>query len=275
MEIAGKTALVTGATGGLGRAISEALAERGAKLVLSSRRESELEEMVRTLPGGGHRFVVSDLGRPGAVAELVEAAGEIDILVANAGLHGTGRIGGVPEEEIETTLRVNLEVPIMLAKALLEPMQERGRGHMVFVSSLAGKAASPRSSVYNATKFGLRGFALGLMADLKGGPVGASLVSPGFVRDAGMFATSGAKTPPGIGTATPRQVGDAVVTAIEKNKVEVTVAPLPLRIMAHLGLAMPSLSLFLQTSKTGQKAADGLATGHRLRDSKEKAGTKS
>lgn len=273
MEIAGKTALVTGATGGLGRAISESLAARGAKLVLSSRREAELEEMTRTLPGEGHRYVVSDLATPGAVPELVAAAGDIDILVANAGLHGTGRIGGVPAEEIEATLRVNLEAPILLARALIDPMRERGEGHLVFISSLAGKAASPRSSIYNATKFGLRGFALGLMADLKGGPVGASLVSPGFIREAGMFAASGAKTPPGIGTASPQQVADAVVTAIEKGKVEITVAPLLVRIMTHIGLAWPSLSLLLQTSRTGQKAAEGLATGHRLRDSKEKAGT--
>src|SRR5690606_1774913 len=129
-------------------------------------------------------------------------------------------------------------------------------------------------TMYNATKFGLRGFALALMADLKGGPVGASLVSPGFVRDAGMFAASGAKPPPGIGTATPDQVGRAVVSAIEKRRVEVTVAPLPLRIMAHLGLAMPSLSLLLQTGKAGRRAAENVASGHRLRDSKEKAGTK-
>ena len=275
VEIAGKTALLTGATGGLGRAIAEALALRGAKMVLSSRRQAELEEMAATLPGQGHSVVVSDLSEAGAVEALVEAAGPVDILIANAGLHGTGRLGGVPEDEIEATLRVNLEAPMLLAKALLGPMQERGDGHLVFISSLAGKAASPRSSVYNATKFGLRGFALGLMADLKGGPVGASVVSPGFVRDAGMFATSGAKAPPGIGTATPQQVADAVVTAIEKRRVEIAVAPLPLRIMAHIGMAMPSLSLLLQTSKAGQRAADGLATGHRLRDSQEKAGTKS
>lgn len=230
--------------------------------------------MAAGLVGGGHRVIPGDLAEPGAVDELVAAAGQVDILVANAGLHGTGRLGGVPEAEIEATLRVNLEAPILLAKALLGPMQERGSGHMVFISSLAGKAASPRSSVYNATKFGLRGFALGLAADLKGGPVGASLVSPGFVREAGMFATSGAKPPPGIGTATPEQVAQAVVSAIEKSRVEVAVAPLPLRVMAHVGMAMPSLSLLLQTSKTGQRAADGLATGHRLRDSQEKAGTK-
>lgn len=275
MDIAGKTVLLTGATGGLGAAIAEALAARGATLILTSRREKELEELAAALPGNGHRTLVSDLAEPGAVSELVEAAGPVDILVANAGLHGTGLIENLSEEEIAKTLRVNVEAPILLARALVEPMRQRGQGHFVFVSSLAGKAASPRSSIYNATKFGLRGFALGLMADLKGGPVGASLVSPGFVRDAGMFAASGAKTPPGIGTATPQQVGQAVVSAIEKKRVEVAVAPMLLRIMAHLGLVFPSISLLLQSGKAGRRVAENVATGHKLRDSKEKAGTTS
>ena len=104
-------------------------------------------------------------------------------------------------------------------------MRERGDGHLVFVSSLSGKAPSPRSSVYASTKFGLRGFALCLRADLAGTGVGVSLVSPGFIRDAGMFADSGAKPPPGIGTSTPEEVAAGVVKAIERNKVEIAVAP--------------------------------------------------
>lgn len=274
MDLAGKTALLTGATGGLGRAIASTLAERGVTLVLSSRQEAELERMAAELPGGGHRYIVSDLAEVGAAHELAAQTGDVDILVANAGLHGTGQLPELSEEEIERTLRVNVEAPIILAKALLPSMQERGYGHLVFVASLAGKAASPRSSIYNATKFGLRGFALGLMADLKGGPVGASLVSPGFIRDAGMFAASGAKPPPGIGTGTPEQVGRAVVNAIEKERVEVTVAPLPLRMLAHLGLALPSLSLLLQSGRAGQRAAANVAAGHKQRESNEKAGTK-
>lgn len=273
VDLAGKTALLTGATGGLGRAIAAALAERGVTLVLSSRQGDELERLAAELPGSGHRFIVSDLAEVGAAAELAAAAGDVDIVVANAGLHGTGRLPELSEAEIERTLRVNVEAPIILAKTLIPAMQERGEGHVVFIASLAGKAASPRSSIYNATKFGLRGFALGLMADLKGGSVGASLVSPGFIRDAGMFAVTGAKTPPGIGTGTPEQVGKAVVNAIEKKKIEVTVAPLPLRMLAHLGLALPSLSLLLQSGKAGQRAAEKVASGHKQRESKEKAGT--
>ena len=85
-------------------------------------------------------------------------------------------------------LEVNLRAPIALARALAPAMIARGSGHIVFISSLAGKAAAPASSIYSATKFGLRGFALGLREDLRPHGVGVSVVLPGFIRDAGMFA---------------------------------------------------------------------------------------
>jgi short-subunit dehydrogenase len=135
-------------------------------------------------------------------------------------------------------------------------------GQLVFVASLSGKAASPRSSVYNATKFGLRGFALGLRADLNPRGVGVSLVSPGFIREAGMFADAGAKPPPGMGTARPEQVGDGVVKAIERNRVEVTVATIQQRIGAHIALISPTISDKAQSGSAGQKAAEEIASGH-------------
>jgi short-subunit dehydrogenase len=141
-------------------------------------------------------------------------------------------------------------------------MLEAGSGHLVFVASLSGKAASPHTSVYNATKFGLRGFALGLRADLDPKGVGVSIVSPGFIREAGMFADAGSKPPPGMGTSTPEQVGAGVVKAIERNKVEVTVAPLPQRAGAHLALISPSLGVKAQSGSAGQKAARAIADGH-------------
>jgi short-subunit dehydrogenase len=141
-------------------------------------------------------------------------------------------------------------------------MVERGSGHLVFVSSLSGKVASPRSSIYNATKFGLRGFALGLRSDLGPKGIGVSLVSPGFVREAGMFAEAGAKPPPGMGTTTPAKVAAATVKAIEHDKVEAVVAPLQLRAMSHFALATPSISVRAQSGSAGQKAAKAVADGH-------------
>jgi len=260
MELAGRTALLTGATGGLGRAIAKALAGRDATLVLSGRKADALDALAAELPGE-HRVAPSDLAEPGAAEKLAADAGDVDILIANAGLPGTGRLEDFTVERLTGTLRVNLEAPMLLARALEKGMRERGSGHMVFVASLAGKAASPRSTVYNATKFGLRGFALALQADLAGTGVGASLVSPGFIREAGMFADSGAKSPPGMGTSAPQEVATAVVKAIEHNKVEVAVAPLMQRTLAHVGLATPGLSLKIQSGSAGQKAAAAVAKG--------------
>jgi short-subunit dehydrogenase len=259
MELAGKTALLTGATGGLGRAIAKALAGRGATLVLSGRKAEALEALAAELPGEGHRVLPSDLAEAGAAEKLAAEAGDVDVLVANAGLPGTGRLPEVTSEQLVGTLRVNLEAPMLLARAVEERMLERGSGHMVFIASLSGKSATPLSSIYNATKFGLRGFALGLRADLDPLGIGVSIVSPGTIREAGMYADSGADPIPGLGTGSPQQVADAVVKAIEQNKVEISVAPIQQRLLAHFALATPAISVKVASGDSGQKAAAAVA----------------
>lgn len=262
MEIAARTALLTGATGGLGRAIAQGLAADGAVLVLSGRREADLQALAESLPGSDHRVVVADLAEDGEAERLAEAAAGVDILVANAGLPGAGWLAEFSAEEVKRALRVNLEAPMLLARALFPEMLERGAGHLVFVSSLSGKSASPRTSIYNATKFGLRGFALGLRTDLAPRGIGVSLVSPGFVREAGMFADAGGKTPPGLGTTTPAAVAAAVKKAITADKVEIAVAPLLDRVAAHAGLVSPRASVLAQSGSVGQKAAAAVTDGH-------------
>jgi short-subunit dehydrogenase len=262
MELAGRTALLTGATGGLGRAIAKALAERGAVLLLSGRKAEALEALAAELPGDGHRILPSDLAEPGAPEKLAAEAGRVDVLVANAGLPGAGRMEDFSPEEVKRALRVNLEAPMLLAQALYPAMLEQGSGHLVFVASLSGKAPSPHSSIYNATKFGLRGFALGLRADLAPQGIGVSLVSPGFIREAGMFAESGANSPAGLGTATPEAVARGTLKAIESDKVEVAVAPMQQRFLAHFGLASPGIAVRTASGSAGQKAAAEVAAGH-------------
>ncbi|HEY2715700.1 MAG TPA: SDR family NAD(P)-dependent oxidoreductase [Solirubrobacterales bacterium] len=269
MDLGGARALLTGATGGLGRAIAHGLAEKGATVLLSGRKVEALTELAAELPGTGHEAFPSDLAEPGAAAKLAAeatAAGPVDVLVANAGLPGTGWLPDVSEEQIEGTLRVNLEAPMILARALAPAMVERGAGSLVFVASLSGKAASPRSSLYNATKFGLRGFAFGLRTDLGPRGVGVSTVSPGFVRDAGMFAKSGAKSPPGLGTSTPDQVAAAVLRAIRSNRAEIVVAPPVSRALSHFAVISPAVSARVQSAPMGQKAAEEVSAGHAARE---------
>src|SRR5687767_560659 len=111
MELRGKTVLLTGATGGLGRPIALGLAGRGATLALSSRKPEELEELRASLPGEGHRTLVADLAEDGAALRLLNDAGELDVLVANAALPASGKLDGYTEEQIRRALRVNLEAP--------------------------------------------------------------------------------------------------------------------------------------------------------------------
>ena len=144
---------------------------------------------------------------------------------------------------------------------MCEGMAERGGGHIVFVSSLSGKAATPRTSVYAATKFGLRGFAMALREDLRPLGVGVSTVFPGFIRDAGMFHDAGAKLPGYVGTKTPEDVANAVVSAIERNRAEVEVAPIGVRLGATLAVLAPELSANVQRRLGAEQ--DGLADGDR------------
>jgi short-subunit dehydrogenase len=263
MELERKRILLSGATGGLGRGIAEQLAGHGAVLVLSSRKAEELDRLARSLRGGEarHAAIVADLADPGGAEELVARAGDLDGLVANAALPATGRLESLSSEEVQRALRVNFESPILMARALAPKLAEKGEGHLVFIASLSGKVGSPRSALYNSTKFGLRGFAFGLREDLHPHGVGVSIVSPGFVREAGMFADASMKPPPGLGTTTPEKVAKAVVRAIRRNRNEITVAPRRQRFIAEVGYRHPELAAWMQRRGGAERHAEKLAAG--------------
>jgi short-subunit dehydrogenase len=260
VNLGGQTALVTGASGGLGRAIARALAARGARVVLTARRAEILESLAAEIGG---RAVASDLTDRAGVARLVEDAGPVDVLVANAGIPASGSLLSFSVEEIDRAIDVNLRAPMILARQISEAMIERGGGHLVFVSSLSGKAATVGASVYSATKFGLRGFAMGLREDLRPRGVGVSTVFPGFIRDAGMFHDSGTKLPGYVGTKTPEDVASAVVRAIEHDRAEIDVAPIPLRLgTAFAGLA-PEIAAMVQRRIGASDIASSMEHGQR------------
>jgi len=262
VQLGGQAALVTGATGGIGNAIARALHGRGARVLVSGRRRDALEELAASL-GERTEVVVADLAERGAPTQLADAAGAVDVLVANAALPASGRVEDFDHDQIDRALDVNLRAPIQLTRALLPGMLERGRGHVVFVSSLSGKAASPRSGIYSATKFGLRGFAAGLREDVEPSGIGVTVVFPGFVRDAGLFADSGVKLPPWVGTRTPEQVAEALVRAIEREQAEVDVAPLGLRVGTRVAGLAPVTVARLQRRLGSERIADALADAQR------------
>jgi short-subunit dehydrogenase len=262
VELAEARALVTGATGGIGGAVASALHARGAHVVLSGRREDVLAEL-RTRLGERAEVLPADLADRDAPLQLAEAAGQVDVLVANAALPASGRVDDFAPDEIDRAIDVNLRAPIQLTRALLPGMLERGRGHVVLVSSLSGKTGSPRSGIYSATKFGLRGFAAGLREDVEPQGIGVTVVFPGFVSDAGFFADSGVKLPRWVGTRTPGQVAAAVVKGIEQGRAELDVAPLGLRVGTRIaGLAPVTLGR-LQRRLGSERIADALADAQR------------
>jgi short-subunit dehydrogenase len=252
MNLGGRTALVTGASGGLGHAIARALAARGARLVLTARRVEVLDALAAETGG---RVIPCDLADRAAVERLAEEAGAVDVLVANAGASVAGRVEASSIAEIDQVLDVNLRAPIVLARLMCGGMAERGGGHIVFISSLNGKVGTVRTSLYAATKFGLRGFAQSLREDMRPRGVGVSTIFPGFISDAGMHHDSGVKLPSYVGTKKPDDVARAVVRAIEHNRSEIDVAPLGLRLGTAFASLAPEVAATVQRKLGADKVA--------------------
>lgn len=244
MEIRGKRIVVTGASGGLGQAISRSLAAAGADLVVTARNEQQLKALSDAT---GAEVVIADLAQRADVERLAAMLGETDVLVANAGLGQDSVITEVTPDEIDNVIDVNLRAPILLATAFAQShITAHAAGHIVMIGSLAGLAASPETRMYNATKFGLRGYTHALRQDLAEHRIGVTHIAPGFIRDAGMFHNNDVQLPRGVRTKTPDDVAAAVLKAIRDNPAEVFVSPLDLRLGATLATVAPSFSARVQ-----------------------------
>jgi uncharacterized protein len=262
VDLNGARVLLTGASGGIGNAIARALHAKGASLAITGRRADALESL-KTELGDRVDVLQADLAERADVEALPGRAGSIDVLVANAGLPAAGELHSFSPVEIDRALDVNLRAPMQLTRALLPGMLERGRGHLVFVSSLAGKVPAAGSSVYSATKFGLRGFGDSLHDELHGTGVGATTVFPGFISDAGMFADAGVKLPPGVGMKPPEKVADAVIEGIEKNRAEIDVAPLAVRATGKMAGLAPAAVTAVNRRFGAHGIAEDLAEAQR------------
>ena len=254
VALAGARVLLTGASGGIGQAIARRLRVEGSELLLSGRRAEVLEALAVEL-GGGACALAADLASRESVAHLLAAAGTVDVLVANAALPASGRLLALEQNGIDRALEVNLRAPLALARGLAPAMVARGRGQIVLVGSLQGRAATAGASVYNASKFALRGFALALRAELAPSGVGVSLVAPGFIRDAGMYADTGIALPRYVTTRTADDVAAAVVRAITRDRAEVDVATLSMRIGADIAGLAPSLAARVTRALGGERLA--------------------
>jgi short-subunit dehydrogenase len=260
MDLRGKSVLLTGATGGLGQAIARRLRDEGCRLTLTGRRADVLGSLSSEVDG---RAIPADLSNADDVDRVAGECAEVDILVANAGLPGNGPLEEYAVEQIDRVLGVNLRAPIMLARLLGERMLDRGAGHIVFISSLSGKTTTPVSSLYNATKFGLRGFALALRQDWEPRGVGVSCVNPGPIAEAGMFHDGGGSLPPGVKPRSPNDVAAAVVKAVVHNRAEIDVADLATRAGAAFAMLAPQTAVRLMKLAGADRIAHQLAEGNR------------
>jgi short-subunit dehydrogenase len=241
-RVRGWTALVTGGSSGIGAAVAEVLVRQGCQVVLSGRDRERLDDVAQRV---GARAYAHDLADPAAPAALAADAGDVDLLVANAGFGWAGPFAAMAPDDLDRLVRVDFLAVLQLVRAVLPGMLARRRGHIVLVSSIAGCMAVPGESAYSAVKAGLRGLGASLRAELAGEPVGISVVFPGVV-DTPFFTHRGApydrERPRPIPAAT---VAGAILDAVQRDRAEVF-APRWLRFPARLRGAVPSLTDAIQ-----------------------------
>ena len=187
-DLTGMTALVTGASGGIGSAIAKALAGQGARLALSGSNAEKLTAFRGEL-GGGHVAVPANLSDPVAVDNLVPAAvealgGKLDILVNNAGVTRDNLVMRMKDEEWDQVIRVNLEAAFRLARAAARPMMKARFGRIVSITSVVGQTGNPGQANYAASKAGLVGMSKALAQELASRGITVNCVAPGFIRSA-------------------------------------------------------------------------------------------
>lgn len=248
--IRGANVLLTGASGGLGNYIARAFASAGANLLLTACPGIGLSELAKDVSQRGIKAdsMVADLRSPEETAALLQwvnnTLSEIDVLVNNAGIEHTSFYHQLKPSQIQDILDVNLRGPMMLTHALLEGMVSRGRGHIVNISSLAGRAGPACQEPYAATKAGLVAFTYALRASYRERGVSASVVCPGFV-EAGIYsrirAASGQSAPALLAACKPEKVADAVIRVIKQDSPEVIVSRLPVRPLLILNAMFPGL----------------------------------
>lgn len=182
MELAGKVAIVTGASHGIGRATALALATGGATVVVAGLDDDALSELSEQVGGS---WLGVDVRDPAHADDLVKHAldrhGRIDVVVANAGIGHAGDVADMSAERVCDLVDINLRAPILLARAALAPMLKQGTGALVFISSIAAGVLVPRESVYSATKAAVEAFAEPLREELRGTGITVSTVAPGVV----------------------------------------------------------------------------------------------
>lgn len=186
-DLTGKTALVTGASGGIGEAIARGLHAQGATLILTGTRAAVLEELAASLAGRTH-VIPANLSEAAEADRLIKeaeaAAGQLDILVNNAGLTRDGLLLRMKDEDWQTVLDVNLTAGFRLARAALRGMMKRRFGRIIGITSVVGVTGNPGQANYAASKAGMIGFSKALAQEVASRGITVNCVAPGFIESA-------------------------------------------------------------------------------------------
>ncbi|HZF96511.1 MAG TPA: 3-oxoacyl-[acyl-carrier-protein] reductase [Allosphingosinicella sp.] len=186
-DLSGMTALVTGASGGIGSAIAAALAGQGARVALSGTREEALRGVAGTL-GGDHVILPANLADAeavdGLVPRAVEAMGKLDILVNNAGVTRDNLAMRMKDEEWSDVIRINLEAAFRLSRAALKPMMRARHGRIISITSVVGATGNPGQANYAASKAGLVGMSKALAQEVASRNITVNCIAPGFIQSA-------------------------------------------------------------------------------------------
>lgn len=253
-DLRGTNALVTGASRGIGVYIARALADEGVNLSLTARSTDELERVRAEIEAMGVTAIatVGDVSVAEDRARLLERTeaelGPLDILVNNAGIDIVRHFHEAPDSDFVDTLRINLEAPILLTRAVVPGMLERNRGHVVNISSGAGKVGVPGEAAYCSSKHGLVGFTSALRAEYEHTDVNFSVVCPGLVTDVGIahrWEEAGVKAPRRAGSSKPEKVAAVTVSCIKRDRAEVLVNTPPVRPLIVLANIAPGITPFL------------------------------
>jgi len=245
--ISGKFVLLTGGSRGLGPVIAEALAKRGAHIALAARSEEGLRVTSQSLSKYGIQTIIIPIDLSKAeqqqrlVSTVLDKFGSIDILINNAGLETEGAYLDLPWEAIRETVEVNLVAPMAITYQVLPHMLKQKSGHIVNIASIGAKSGIAFAATYCGTKAGLAEWTKGLRLELEGTGVHFSTIFPGYVTEVGMFAKFHMNPPAIVGSCSPSQVANAVVKAIEKEKLEILVNSGPNSLAAALSELSPSL----------------------------------
>ena len=185
IDLSQRTAIVSGGTKGIGRAIAESLVKAGARVVITARHEDEIDEAVSQLnklgagTASGH---VCDVRDYEAVKSLFANVGALDILINNAGVGIFASVESMSVEDFRAVLETNVFGVFYCCHEAIPLMKQRGGGHIINISSLAGANAHPRMAAYNASKFGLNGFSEALMQEVRHDGIKVSYIMPGSVN---------------------------------------------------------------------------------------------